>query len=81
MKAYWFIYENENGARIRIKAKRRPGPNTRPARGTWIVQEWVCRPAVRGFFTETVCNWQMPSFPEITWGTLQKLKFIEKVEA
>lgn len=68
----WFVYADRNGGKIRIKAKRKPGPRTIPLRGVWIVQEWATNP------TTGECKWQMPCFPEITWGTLSRLTFVRR---
>ena len=60
LKSYLYK-EYDTGNQIRIRANRKPGPNTIPKRGTWVVQEYE-----NG-------KWVMPSFPEITWGSLRKL--------
>lgn len=64
-KTYWFYYSSVPGEHsiIRIRGKRKPSIKSMPTRGTWVVQE---------IYED---KWQMPCFPEITWGTLSKLYF------
>lgn len=74
---YWFYYSmkpNEE-AIIRIRAKRKPGENTRPKSGTWIVRERFYGAA------DFEQQWVMPAFPEVTWGTLSKMHFQGKEAA
>ena len=72
---HWFLYWDDDGGKIRIKAKRRPGPNTSPRSGTWVVQEWTRNPQTGE------SKWVMPPFPEITWGRLSRLSFQRKEPA
>lgn len=79
MKEYYFYYsDGQPHPIVRIRAKRQPGKNTIPRSGTWVVRQWICKPQRAGFFTESVCAWEMPCFPEITWGRLSKMKFVKK---
>lgn len=57
-------YKTDDGHLLRITTKY-ARPNVNYARGVWTVQEWWPE---RG--------WEMPSFPEITWGTLKKLEYL-----
>lgn len=61
MKYYHYAADNTV---IRVKASRRPSEKTKPKSGTWIVHE------------RNNCNWEMPCFPEITWGILKTLEYI-----
>ena len=65
MNQYFYLCEDE--MIIRIKAKRRPSKYTIPKSSTWVVNEFCGR------------KWQMPCYPEITWGRLKELKFIGKI--
>lgn len=62
-----FYYLTPSGHVVRINANRKPSPKTRPKSGTWKVME----------FNGQV--WAMATFPEITWGSLEKLKYIGSV--
>lgn len=53
---------------IRITAYMKPRENRQPRNGTWIITE--LQPTAPG------SAWVMPAIPEITWGTLKKLKYI-----
>lgn len=65
MSEYWFYYEDGEGL-IRIKAKRRPGPSTRPTGHCWKLQE------------DQDGIWITPCFPEITWRMLREMHFVKK---
>lgn len=80
-----FLYlEPKTFAPLMIKAKVRPSEKTIPERGTWVVQEWTkcysCDYDKEGTYIRKCANWNIPCFPEITWGTLKKLIFIGKVK-
>lgn len=62
-----WLYGNKDGF-IRIYAKQKPSLTTTPRSGTWVVNEWNGE------------RWVMPCFPEITWGILNKLKFIGRLQ-
>jgi len=66
MKESWYVYRSGQ-TRIRIRSKRKPGANTIPKRGTWIVQEQN---------PKNPLQWEGPCFPEITWGMLKKMVFL-----
>lgn len=59
----YFHYSDLIGV-IRIKASRRPSESTKPRSGTWIVRELN-----KG-------EWEVPSFPEITWGILKDFEYL-----
>ncbi len=85
VKAYWFVYEETDNkgkqiSVIRIRAKRKPGPNTIPGSGAWVLQQFVPVVVNTGLFTETHYRWEMPCFPEITWGRLKKMRLARRVE-
>jgi hypothetical protein len=61
---YYRYLDTDNNGIIEIKALRRPNIQSRPRSGTWIVREWTRR------------GWQIPNFPEITWGRLSKLIYL-----
>ena len=67
MKRYLYL-EPKIEAPIIILAKRKPSLSTVPKSGTWLVKEWYRS------------QWVMPCSPEITWYTLQTLKFIGQVK-
>lgn len=71
-----FHYKEPGGSIvIRIVAGRKPGPNTKPSRGTWVVRELL--PDLPG---SSIGKWQMPAFPEITWGILKDMEYLGSVE-
>ena len=67
-KEYWFYYNSSPyGAKeglFRIRAKHRPSIKNVPRSGTFRIQ---C-------YAED--KWQMPCFPEITWGAINKSDFL-----
>jgi hypothetical protein len=65
MKHYYYLDDEDNV--FRITAKRKPGAKTQPYSGTWVVRYKVPNEYKR---------WCITCFPEITWGTLQKLTYI-----
>lgn len=65
---YWFYYQTDSQAIIRVRAKHRPARTTIPARGTWVVSEWNGE------------KWGMATFPEITYAVLRDLTYIGKVK-
>ena len=64
-KNYHYL-DPENGGVIVIRAYSRPSEKKK--RRVWVVRE----------FTDG--KWQMPCFPEITWGTLKKLQYLGSVK-
>lgn len=66
MKDYYYLSGQEV---IRIRAKRQPGENTRPYRGTWTVN----------VFYDNTKTWGIAPFPEITWRMLSGLVYIGSV--
>lgn len=65
---YFHYLDQKTGTLLRIKAARRPSRTTIPRPGTWRVQEFV------------ESSWLMPSFPEITFSTIEKcLTFLGSV--
>lgn len=70
-KTYWFYFADTEGGEpiIRIKNKRKPSVTTIPWGGCWGLQEMY-----EG-------KWQMPCFPQITWGRLKQMHFIKKEPA
>lgn len=70
MRAFHYL-EPEGSIVIRIISGRKPGPKTKPRRGTWVVRELI--PDMPG---STKGKWRLPCFPEIAWGTLSKLEYL-----
>lgn len=59
-----YFYHDEKLILIKIKAHNRPSAETVSRRGTWVLREaWEGR-------------WEMPCFPEVTWGTLKNLTYL-----
>ena len=65
---YKHYYLCENGAIIRVRAKRKPSLHTRPTGDTWVVQEYIQEQA------RWCVSW------EITWGRLRELQYIGKLD-
>lgn len=62
-----FHYLTPDGYILRISALRIPGPNTSPGnRGFWIVKEFIAEANI----------FEVPSFPQITWGMLEKFLYL-----
>lgn len=57
-----YYYLTEDGGVLRVRAKKRPGPNTIPRGDTWSVSE----------YDKETKAFVMFAAPEITWGTLKK---------
>lgn len=62
----YFHYSDGEGV-IRIRHSRKP-PQNQPWSGTWVVRE-----------LSKELKWEMPPFPEITWGTLSKMVYLGSV--
>lgn len=62
-----FHYTDDVGV-IRITCKKQPGEKTAPRSGTWVVRE-----------LNNLGAWEMPTVPQITWGTLKKMIYLGNV--
>jgi len=62
----YFYYLTENERVIRVFAKQKPSVYRMLKSCTWIVQEWGGE------------HWEMPCFPEITLGKLNKMIYLGK---
>ena len=64
-----YIYlKDVTNAPIMLYSSYKPSERNIPAHRTWPIREWDGK------------HWVMPCFPEITYGTIKKLKFIGKVK-
>ena len=66
MKRYLYL-ELETDAPIIVFAWRRQSQLTVPESGAWVLKEWDGK------------KWQMPCYPEVTWGVLKKLKYVGRI--
>lgn len=63
-----YFHYHDKGFLLRVLSGRRPSENTRPKRGTWVVQEFINN------------KWEMPCFPEILWKTLKEMEYLGSVD-
>lgn len=63
---YYYLASGERV--IRISADKKPNASNRSTNGTWVVKEF------------DGVSWRIPTFPEITWGTLSKLTYIGSIK-
>lgn len=81
-----FLYiEPTTLAPLLIEAKKQPSEETIPDRGTWVIKEYTkCYTCdydkESGDYIRENAHWNIPCFPEITWGVLKKLKFMGKIK-
>ena len=75
-KYYYYV---DGLTAVRICAKRKPSYATRSKRGTWVIRT-ATLPVGRTVTLDLLrgLHWEMPCFPEITIGTLNKIKFVNK---
>jgi hypothetical protein len=61
-----YFYLEDGVTLVKIRAKKRPGPNTRPRSDTWVIYEIIDG------------RWSNSAIAEVTWGILRKLEYIGK---
>jgi hypothetical protein len=65
---------------LMITAKSRPSEKSIPKCGSWIVREWYRNNNGIAETTKEESKWDIPCFPEITWGMVKTLIFVGKVK-
>jgi len=76
MKKFIYIDKKNRECPLLVSAKRKPSVHTIPRSGAWIIKEWHETLNT----TKYEGDWNLPCFPEITWGRLKELTFIGELK-
>lgn len=80
MRKFLYIDKSDRNCPLLVSAKRKPSIHTIPRSGTWIIREWHERQENRPDGRIYEGGWDIPCFPEITWGRLKELQFIGEIK-